>query len=426
MQRYNAVKRLYPLIVVIFLTGYLLLSWHILEAQPANGQITGQVTDEATGLPLGGVNVAVLDTQGNLIAFDLTDANGNYVNDGLAAGNYFVRAINSAGFINEVYNGILCTGFCLSTEILQGTPVEIQAGEVTSGIDFTLLPSGRITGRVTAVAGEQPLNGIEVRILDPSGNVVATAFTDTAGNYTNRSGLPTGRYFAITSNVVGFVDEIYANVLCTGFCSSPEAIRRGTRIAVIAGEETSGIDFALERSGVISGRVTEAATENPLPGGNVIILSVEGTIVTVGFTDNTGRYVTQGGIPPGTYFASTDNFIGFQNEVYDGIACRSSCADEVRQGRGTQLRVGTGQQITNINFALTRELCPADGDVDGSGTITPNDVILTWQHFLSPTTFPLNACQRTRADVNPGQGAVTPADARCIFQRFLGLASCLP
>src|SRR5438067_2465149 len=46
---------------------------------------------------------------------------------------------------------------------------------------------------------------------------------------------------------------------------------------------------------------------------------------------------------------------------------------------------------------------------------------LVWADLASP---PLDACQQARADVTQ-DGHITPADALCIFQTFLGLQSCL-
>jgi hypothetical protein len=45
----------------------------------------------------------------------------------------------------------------------------------------------------------------------------------------------------------------------------------GTPVMVTLNTTTSGIDFALERLGVISGTVTEAATGDPIPSARVNI-----------------------------------------------------------------------------------------------------------------------------------------------------------
>ena len=52
--------------------------------------------------------------------------------------------------------------------------------------------------------------------------------------------------------------------------------------------------------------------------------------------------------------------------------------------------------------------------------------LLAFRHFLGLTTPALDMCQQARANVfDPGNSPITPTDARCIFQKFLGLQSCL-
>ena len=64
--------------------------------------------------------------------------------------------------------------------------------------------------------------------------------------------------------------------------------------------------------------------------------------------------------------------------------------------------------------------CAPDGDVDLNGIITPADARLALEHFLRIATPPLTACQQAHANVvNPSERIITPADALCIFQKFL-------
>ena len=70
-----------------------------------------------------------------------------------------------------------------------------------------------------------------------------------------------------------------------------------------------------------------------------------------------------------------------------------------------------------------RASCPHNGDVDGNGQVTPRDALTAYQYVLRKTTLTL--CQQERADVT-GDGLVSSADATCIFNRYLGLPSCLP
>jgi hypothetical protein len=80
------------------------------------------------------------------------------------------------------------------------------------------------------------------------------------------------------------------------------------------------------------------------------------------------------------------------------------------------------------SMALTATVvaCLGDGDVNQDGSLTPLDAVLALQGYLGTATSPLGVCQQDRANVAGAHGdRNTPADARCIFQAALGMASCL-
>lgn len=69
--------------------------------------------------------------------------------------------------------------------------------------------------------------------------------------------------------------------------------------------------------------------------------------------------------------------------------------------------------------------CPADGDVNQDGRLTPEDARLALQHFLQALVPILDTCQQQRANVvDPAASTITPADVVCIWERFLGRTSC--
>ena len=61
------------------------------------------------------------------------------------------------------------------------------------------------------------------------------------GAYYVAEGLATGSYFAVTYNDYGYVNEIYDNIPCTGYCDPTT----GTAIPVTVSTSTRGINFAL-------------------------------------------------------------------------------------------------------------------------------------------------------------------------------------
>ena len=310
-------------------------------ALAVGGRVSGTVTDGVTAAPIANINVSIINVNGVGVASARTNASGSYLlSTGLPTGTYYARATNSLGYINEVYNDIQCVN-CNTTS---GAPINVTAGSTTSGIDFALTPGGRISGTVTNAATSAPLQGHTVQIFNSGGVIIASAFTNSSGVYTTTVGLPTGTYFARTSSDTGFVNKLYNNVACTA-C----AVTSGMPITVTAGSTTTGINFALDVGGRISGRVTDSATSAPLANIEIDIYDGCGQLVTFGFTDGAGNYTTFSGLPTGTYYVLTFNFAGYIDEAYNNIACvRCSVTS------GNPVTVTSGATTTGINFALAR------------------------------------------------------------------------
>jgi hypothetical protein len=208
------------------------------------GQITGVLTDAGTGRPLTSVSLAtvsvrIYDSGGGYVANASTNGSGRYTSPGLPAAAYFVRTSNAQGYIDELHDDLPCAGgLCTVTN---GTPVIVAAGATTGGIDFGLMPGGRIAGTLTDAATASPLAGAQVRVYDSSGRNLANATTTAAGAYTTSVGLPSGTYFARTA-APGYLDELYNNLPCPGGSCTPTG---GTPIGVAAGSTTAAVDFAL-------------------------------------------------------------------------------------------------------------------------------------------------------------------------------------
>ena len=88
-----------------------------------------------------------------------------------------------------------------------GTPVNVTAGATTGGIDFALATGGRITGTVTDVAANTPVEDAYVNAYSASGSYVAGGFTDASGAYA-LVGLTAGKYYVRTRNSA-YLDALY-------------------------------------------------------------------------------------------------------------------------------------------------------------------------------------------------------------------------
>jgi hypothetical protein len=121
-----------------------------------------------------------------------------------------------------------------------------------------------VSGVVTAEGSGAPLADVSVSLYTSTGQWATDGWTDAAGTWISRGGLPTGTYYAKTGNSASYVNEVYDDVTCLN-CSSTG----GTPIGVTVGAVTSGIDFELALGGRISGTLTDAATGAPVSGVTV-------------------------------------------------------------------------------------------------------------------------------------------------------------
>jgi len=236
------------------------------------GRISGKVTN-AAGQALSGVTVQFYSETGTSFASVSTNAEGVYTySRALPPGTYFVRTFNSAGYLNKGYANLDCSITCTVTS---GSPIRVSSTATTpASVDFFLLVGGRIAGAVSS-GPSAPLPGISVSIYGSSGTFVASASTDGTGAYAISTGLPTGTYFARTSNSAGYFDQLYNNLDCATSCT----VTSGSAISVTAGATASSLNFTLAPGGRIAGKITDGATGAPLSGVTVSVYSDAGAFL---------------------------------------------------------------------------------------------------------------------------------------------------
>ena len=181
-------------------------------------------------------------------------------------------------------------------------------------------------------------------ILDSSGSYVAYGYTNASGAYISGSGLPAGTYYAATWNYYGYVDELYDDIPCLGWCDETS----GTSIPVVLGATTTEVDFALSPGGRISGTVRDAVTELPLQNVSVRIYDSSENWVSSGYTDAAGNYLSDQGLLAGSYYAETSNQLGYINELFDDVRCVGPCD----RASGTLIPVSEAVTTTEVDFWL--------------------------------------------------------------------------
>lgn len=133
---------------------------------PEGGTVKGRVTEEVGGNPLAGVMVCAgrgyAETEPVCVP---TDADGRYEIVGLWGEDHLVK-------FSPEHSGLQYFGEYYEDEIFGSgyppTPVSVEAGSITAGIDAVLKPSAEIRGVVTAAANGSPLNDILVCAAPPS------------------------------------------------------------------------------------------------------------------------------------------------------------------------------------------------------------------------------------------------------------------
>ncbi|HPK70420.1 MAG TPA: carboxypeptidase regulatory-like domain-containing protein [Vicinamibacterales bacterium] len=102
------------------------------------GAVTGTVAHAVSGDYLDGVIIFIYDSAGIQVGFG-DAAGGVFMLDQLPAGSYYLRTVNAAGFVDELYDNLPCPGG-VCPPVTSGTAVSVASGVMTGDIDFRLMP----------------------------------------------------------------------------------------------------------------------------------------------------------------------------------------------------------------------------------------------------------------------------------------------
>jgi len=241
-------------------------------------KVTGQVTDQASGQPISGVEVELLSGSGTKVAETTSDAGGNYSFSAIPAATYEV-AFNP-GDANTNYNSSYYGG---------ASPTGFQLGEsqTVSNINGQLITDGAVTGQLTDRSSGQPISGIEVELLNESGMVAETT-TDGGGNYRFAEIQP-GTY-EVAFNP-GAANASYDSAYYGGASAAT--------VQVNDGQTTQNINGQLITGAAIGGTVTNSAHQ-PVSGVGVQIMNPVTGDYHYLTTGADGTYLLDG-LAPGGY-----------------------------------------------------------------------------------------------------------------------------
>ena len=144
-------------------------------------KISGQVraTDNT---PLIQSSVLLLMPNGQGITSVNTDNAGHFVFSTLPPSSYVIQA-SAQGYGSQLYDNVPCAGPSqLLCNALAANPVIVGSQDITD-VDFRLPRLSAFIGTVTGSDG-QPVDPINLVVVDINGNAVAYGETDNYGNYT--------------------------------------------------------------------------------------------------------------------------------------------------------------------------------------------------------------------------------------------------
>jgi protocatechuate 3,4-dioxygenase beta subunit len=342
--------------------------------------ISGTVTRLPGSTPTSGVTIQLLAASGAVALTTTTNASGSYAFTGLPAGTYRLVTRNTPGLIDVAWPSAPCPAACNG---LNGSAITVTAGGSATGRNFTLDPGGSISGSVRQASPVAPIPGVTVQVYGSGGIPVAQVLSNASGNY-EVGALPTGNFVVRTQQNLGFADQLFNNLPCTGYCD----LLSGTPVPVTSGSGTGLVDFSLTGGLSISGRVRDAATGAGIALARVTAFDVGGFIAGSAQADASGNY-TIAGLRPGTYRLRTANLSGYVNQIWNGVACTPT---PCLIGSGTPVTLSAGN-VGGIDFSLTR-----GGTISGTATDTFNNPLPTATAFL----YDANGTEITSAPVANG------------------------
>jgi hypothetical protein len=206
-----------------------------LDVQLAEGgSVSGLVTQEGSAAPISGLRVCAIDHEGTTGRCSNSGSDGGYRLNGLPTGEYSVEfeGGNAVNYLYEFYKD--------AKTWAAAEKVQVEAPNLTPGIDAVLAPGAEILGHVSEVGSGAPMANVMVCAEAQVGEFQDCEWTDSAGGYALRS-LPAGTYLVAFG--IEFLPILgrYVAQWWQGAFSEAEA----TPIAIAPPETRSGIDARL-------------------------------------------------------------------------------------------------------------------------------------------------------------------------------------
>jgi len=330
------------------------------------GVISGHVTDEA-GKGVSGASIELMKysyTTGkrdlNVVSNATTNKAGEYRVEGLAPGQYFLRANvapHGASKPSPDAKAYVPVYFSNATDLTRASALDVKPAQELAGMDLNLVPvhsvhvSGQVVDKITSLGKA----GAEVTLMSdegytnfPGGQVIS----DKAGHF-EFFGLPPGSYVIVAQSASegSQAQAFWGQAALTVEDSNVTDLK----LTVSKGQEVSGRLHVDPSSGVQLGKLS-ATLESQQPSAVRNLLSeIEGASLGA---DGTFRFH---GVPEGTYGLS---FFPLPPGTY----LKSSGSVDLME---TGVVVGSGQ-VPPVDMTLATATARVDGTVgneSGSGNV---------------------------------------------------------
>ncbi|MDE0866347.1 MAG: carboxypeptidase regulatory-like domain-containing protein [Rubripirellula sp.] len=349
-------------------------------ASPGNDCHEQQARVEST--PLAGVEVALQDIRGVLVAQTSTNADGSYFFNGVPVGNYRLVQFTPVGLIDgDSHVGTINNirvGTSIDGTLIHG--VTMTPGGIGVEYDFCEVLPASISGHVyhdesnegRRDSGEMPIANAEVSLVDTVGRIVDTVNTDADGRY-EFDALKPGVYSILATQPAGYSDGIDSVGTIQGqTVGSSHLNDHLSEVHLKQGQDGIEYNFGEVLPVSLAGRVhvdTDGDCqyddgEPTLSGVMVRLFDHHGIEVEQTLTDADGRYAFVD-LPPGVYTILENQPDGY----FEGGATAGSVGGIVLDAsRIGNVVLASGEHGVDYDFCelLGAELAgTVFGDLDG-------------------------------------------------------------